>query len=76
MNEEDNFVVCGQDLAELKPTAELRWELRWMPNPRLGASIAEQQPILQQKWVASAKMPDGGMWEEARWRDVPVSIGQ
>jgi hypothetical protein len=31
------------------------------------------QPIsvLQQKWVASAKMPDGGMWEEHQWRPIP-----
>ena len=64
----DDYVVCGQDLARLEPTAELRfvevnhrdWNGNWVP------------PTLEQKWVAKAKMPDGGMWEEYRWRAVPI----
>jgi len=63
MSDQERFVVCGQDIAELMPTAELRWR-RW--------ATPGTPPTLQQKWVASAKMPDGGIWEEYRWRDVPA----
>lgn len=65
-NDENNYVVCGRDLAELKPTAELRWERRIEPMDLYSYKV------LQQKWVASAKMPDGGIWEEHRWRDVAI----
>ena len=64
----DEYVQCGQNLAKLMPTAELRW----VPNPRLGENISQGEKVLQQQWVASSKMPDGGMWEEHRWRDVPT----
>lgn len=67
MTDETNFVVCGMDVAELKPTCELRW-VDGGVNPLTMARIN----ILEQKWVASAIMPDGGMWEEHRWRTIPV----
>ena len=69
---DDKYVICGCDLAELKPSAELRFVIRYMPDPMFGAGISKAAHILQQKWVATAKMPDGGMWEEHRWRDVPL----
>lgn len=74
MEPESNFVVCGMDIAELKPSAELRYEARWFPISPRDPNTCEMRPVLQQKWVARAKMPDGGMWEEHRWRDVPTTF--
>lgn len=68
MSDDSNFVVCGQDIAELKPTAELRFEQRVDPFDR------NSYKVLQQKWVASARMSDGGVWSECRWRDVPTVL--
>jgi hypothetical protein len=66
MSDQEEYVLCGQSLAKLIPTAELRWVSG-------GTNPLTMQPIsvLQQKWVASAKMPDGGMWEEHQWRPIP-----
>jgi len=66
MADQENYVVCGQSIAKLLPTAELRF------TRPVGTTTAPDR--LQQKWVASARMADGGMWEEYRWRDVPLVI--
>jgi hypothetical protein len=73
---DDEYVQCGQDLAKLMPTAELRWQWQHVPAPHLGENISQGEKVLQQKWVASAKMQDGGRWEEHRWRDVPTAPHQ
>lgn len=65
---EETHVQCGFDIAELKPTPELRFVPCHGRDPLSGAPFP---PTLQQKWIASAKMSDGGMWEEHRWRNVP-----
>jgi hypothetical protein len=72
MSDLEDYVQCGQDLAKLVPTSELRWEWKYVPAPHLGTNISQAEKVLHQKWVASAKMSDGGMWEEHRWREVPT----
>lgn len=66
---DETHVLCGTDIAELKPTCELRFVPVLHRDPLTGGYFPN---ALQQKWVASAKMQDGGMWEEHRWRNVPV----
>ena len=61
----NEWVQCGVDLAKLTPSCELRW---WLP------ATPGQPKVLQQRWVARAKMPDGDIWEEERWRDVPMFL--
>lgn len=69
---EDDYVLCGQDIAKLTPTCELR--LVATHSEMSSPFTAPVRPRLQQKWVASAKMPDGGVWEEHRWRQVPLVL--
>jgi hypothetical protein len=69
----DDYVVCGTDVARLMPTSELRQVETGHRDPLSGAAYP---PVLQQKWVATAKMPDGGQWEEHRWRNVPTLYGE
>lgn len=73
MSDQEDYVVCGRDLAKLMPSAELRWEWQMVPAPQLGENISKWEKVLQQKWIASSRMPDGGTWEEHRWRNVPTA---
>lgn len=66
----EDYVQCGQSLAKLMPTCELRFAMS--EAPRWG--LVPDPARLQQKWVATAKQQDGAMWEEHRWRDVPYVI--
>jgi hypothetical protein len=67
---DEDHVICGNEIAKLQPTCELRFVLVNHRNPLTGDYYP---PALQQKWVASAKMADGGTWEEHRWRNVPLA---
>jgi len=58
-------------------TPELRFVLRHIPAPELGASIGRNAPILQQRWVVvGTSFGDALTDKNSEWRDVPLHIGQ
>jgi hypothetical protein len=61
-NEEVDLAVCGENLAPLRRTCELRWE-----------AFVGLEKTLQQKWVAEARDSDGTVHRRHVWRDVPNS---
>jgi hypothetical protein len=64
----DDYAQCGDSLAPMKPTCELRYV------PAFNGLTCQTELRLQQKWKAEAMQQDGSTWVTYEsWRDVPVA---
>ncbi len=67
----ENYVECGPGIAELKPTLELRYIMRYVVLPFPVSYTTEAKSILQQKWQATYTS-NGTSHTRFEWRDVPT----